>query len=69
MHGRAIRVSLFEGDPRETIYVVAEPDRSKAMMLLRAKLEENYDQFEDLGRVSDDLLAALNLAPGEYKRT
>jgi hypothetical protein len=69
MHGRVIRVSLFEGHPRESIYVVAEPDHSKAISLLRSRLGENYDEYEDLGRVSADLLAVLNLAPGEYKRT
>jgi hypothetical protein len=68
MHGRAIRASLFSGHPAAVTYVIAEPDRAAAIRILRAGLQENYDQFEDLGHVSENMLAALNLKAGGFTK-
>ena len=67
--GRIIKVALFGGHPQAAFYVVAEPDTAKAIGIMKAAIEENYDEFEDVGRASKALLAALNLKPGEFRKT
>ena len=69
MHGRTIKVELFSGHSKPAFYVVAEPDGRKAIAILKAGMEENYDEFEDVGHASEALLAALNLKPGEFRKT
>ena len=69
MYGRTIKVSLYSRHPNAAFYVVAEPDRAKAMAILKAGIEENYDELEDVGHASEALLAALNLKPGEFRKT
>jgi hypothetical protein len=67
--GRMIRVSSRRGDPGATTYVVAEPDAAKAIDILKAVIVGSVDEYEDLGRVTDQLLRALNLAPGQFIRS
>ena len=55
--------------PNATIYVVAEPEVEKAIEILRTALIRPLDEYEDLGRVSDTLLNALSLQPGQFSRT
>ena len=69
VHGRIIKVALFDGHPQEAFYVVAEPDTAKAIGIMKAAIEENFDEFEDVGHASKALLAALNLKPGEFRKT
>ena len=64
-----IRVSSRRGDPGATTYVVAEPDAAKAIDILKAVIVGPVDEYEDLGRVTDQLLRALNLAPGQFIRS
>jgi hypothetical protein len=68
MHGRAIKVALFSGQSEEVTYIVADPEWAKALKILKAGLQEHYDQFEDAGRVSEALLSALNMRPGEFRK-
>jgi hypothetical protein len=56
MHGRAIKVAFFSGHSGEVTYVVAAPDWPQALAILKTNLQEEYDQFEDAGRVSKELL-------------
>jgi hypothetical protein len=49
-------------------YVVAEPDAHLAMEIIRAKVTDDGEHVEDMGRVTEDLIAALNLRSGEFKR-
>jgi hypothetical protein len=64
--GRLIRVSKYRGDPAAKAYLVAVPDTARAMDLVTSKVAAPGDDIEDLGRVSDALIAAMSLAPGEY---
>jgi hypothetical protein len=67
--GRLIRVRAHRRDPQATIYVVAEPDVEKAIDILKAALPRTDADFEDVGRVTDQLLKALSLQPGMFART
>jgi hypothetical protein len=66
--GRLIRVAKYRGDPSTVSYIVALPDAGTAIDLMREKVGGQGDAFEDLCRVSDDLLKALNLQSGGYIR-
>jgi hypothetical protein len=59
--GRLIRVRAHRRDPEATIYVVAEAEVEKAIDILKIALAHPYDEYEDLGRVTDTLLIALGL--------
>ena len=48
---------------------VAEPEADKAIEILRIALARPNDEYEDLGRVTDALLNALRLQPGQFART
>jgi hypothetical protein len=67
--GRMIRVRSRRGDPDATVYVVAESDAAKAIDILKAAIVGSFDEYEDLGRVTDQLLSALSLAPGQFIRS
>jgi hypothetical protein len=69
MFGRLIRVRAHRRDQEATIYVVAEPEVEKAIGILKAALARPFDDYEDLGRVTDSLLNALSLQPGTFTRT
>lgn len=64
--GRLVRVRKYRGDPDGTAYVVAEPDKSKAIGLIANNVASEGQDIEDLGRVSANLVAALSLEPGEF---
>jgi hypothetical protein len=69
MFGRLIRVRAHRRDPEARVYVVAEPEVEKAIGILKAALARPFDDYEDLGRVTDSLLNALSLQPGTFTRT
>lgn len=64
--GRLIRVRNYRDDPNGTAYLVAESDKAKAIALIAAKLPNAGEAIEDLGRVSDNLIKALSVEPGEF---
>ena len=66
MRGRLVRIGGRRGDA--TIYAIAESDPEKALAMIRERVAESHEFLEDLGRVSDDLIKALNLAPGTFKK-
>jgi hypothetical protein len=66
--GRVIRVRKYRSDMDAAIYVVAAAERDKAVGILQSNLSRPDDEYEDLGRVSDKLISALNLKPGEFAR-
>jgi hypothetical protein len=68
MFGRLIRVRAHRHDPEATIYVVAEAEVEKAIDILKIALARPDDEYEDLGRVTDTLLNALSLQPGQFAR-
>ena len=59
----------FPGDPDAVVYVVAEPDPLRAVQILKTAGLASFADIEDLGRVSDALLKALALEPGQFRRT
>ena len=67
--GRLIRVRAHRRDPESAIYAVAEPEVEKAVDILKIALARPNDEYEDLGRVTDTLLNALGLQPGQFART
>jgi hypothetical protein len=66
--GRLIRVSKYRSDQKAIAYVVAVPDKATAVELIRRKVVDPSDEIEDLGRVTEALLTAMGLAPGEFTR-
>jgi hypothetical protein len=70
-HGRLIRVTTQDErghEPQVITYVVAEPDRAKAEKIIRTKAARIEDDVEAIGRASQQLLKAFNLASGEFIR-
>ncbi len=65
-YGRLVRVRC--GDDRAALaaYIVAEPNAAKAVDRIRSKVAGPADAVEDLGRVSEALLQALQVAPGDF---
>ena len=66
--GRLIRVSKCRGDRGGIAYIIAVSDPAKAIALIRTEVADPGDDVQDLGRVSDALIATLQLGPGQYKR-
>jgi hypothetical protein len=66
MRGRLIRIGGRSGDA--TVFAVAEPDGALAVEIIRKEVTIETEYVEDLGRVSDDLIKALDLKPGEFKK-
>jgi hypothetical protein len=66
--GRLLRIGTHRGDPHAVVYVVAESDAEKATEIVRNGEAKAGHEIEDLGRVSAELLVALNLKDGEYTR-
>ena len=69
LNGRLIRIRTHRSDTDAIIYVVAEPESDKAIAILKRALSRREDEYEDLGRVTDMLLATLSLQPGQFART
>jgi hypothetical protein len=69
-HGRLVRVTTQaqRGGDAHVVYVVAEPDRTKAESIIRTKAARIEDNVEAIGRASQQLLKTLNLALGEFVR-
>jgi hypothetical protein len=66
--GRLIRVGKFPGDTKGVAYIVAIADSAGVIALIGRKVAEPEDEIEDLGRVSEALLVAMNMQAGGYKR-
>jgi hypothetical protein len=64
--GRLVRVRYGESRCFLAAYIVAEPDAAKAVARIRTKVAGPADAVEDIGRVSEALLAALQVAPGDF---
>jgi hypothetical protein len=65
-YGRLVRVRCGENRATFAAYIVAEPNAAKALDRIRTKVAGPADAVEDLGRVSEALLAALQVAPGDF---
>ena len=70
-YGRLVRVTTKSpggGDIQPVVYIVAAEDPAKAVEIVRAQVQVNAN-IEVLGRASEELLNALELAPGQLVRT
>jgi hypothetical protein len=63
-YGRVVKV--ITGDDM-AFYIVAEKDGGKAAAILAAQVEFG-SQIEPLGRASRELLGALGLSRGEFRK-
>jgi hypothetical protein len=64
-HGRIVRVSERQG---YMTYIVAEEDAAKAVAVIR-KATGPGPVVESIGRASLQLLDAMDLSAGEYRKT
>ncbi len=65
--GRLIRVSKSGEKPQSTTYIVCEVDKAKAIAIILDGVGVNSgDDIHDLGRVSEELLKAMSLGPGQF---
>jgi hypothetical protein len=65
-HGRIVRVTSKQ-DASYVTYIVAEEDADKAAALMRTLVGASAE-VECIGRASLDLLRALSLSPGQYRK-
>jgi hypothetical protein len=63
-YGRIIRATRWDG--HHVTYVVAEEDAAKAMAIIKAGLQQEY-QLQPIGRASLKLLSGLSLSAGEFR--
>jgi hypothetical protein len=63
-YGRVVKVTT---GGQSVLYIVAEQDNRKATAIIAAKIEPG-SQFETLGRASPELLSALALSPGQFRK-
>jgi hypothetical protein len=67
--GRLIRVKKAGGPATDAVaYIVAISDPQTAIDLIRRGATDSNVEIEDLGKVSDALLLAMKLQPGQYMR-
>jgi hypothetical protein len=66
--GRLVRVRKSPNDPESVSYIVAEPTAAKAVALVRLKTRAPEESVEDIGRVSEALIKALDIPSGEFVR-
>jgi hypothetical protein len=63
-YGRIIRATRWDG--HHVTYVVAEEDTAKAVAIIRAGLQQEY-QLQSIARASLKLLSGLSLSAGEFQ--
>jgi len=49
-------------------YVVSEEDAVRAVTLIKNKIAQSTDEVVAVSRVSEELLKALGMAPGDFRR-
>jgi hypothetical protein len=64
--GRLVRVRKYRGDPKGISYIVAAPDKAQALEIITSQAASLIDDIEDLGRVSEALITAMHLQPGQF---
>ena len=66
--GRLIRVSKSGENSQSVTYIVCEADSDKALEIVRNSIGSIGHDFQDLGRVSEELLKAMSIGPGRFVR-
>lgn len=49
-------------------YLVAEQDKNRAITIIKSKIAKLTDEVAAISRVSEELLNALGVAPGDFTR-
>ena len=65
-YGRIVRITYTLGQPYVT-YIVAEENAAKATAMMKGQVGADAS-VECIGRASKELLHAMGLAAGEFKR-
>ena len=68
MFGRCFKVGPHGSGPDSALYFVAEGDPIKALRILQAEMPDGGLCFDDRGPVTQQLIDALDLKPGEFRR-
>lgn len=63
-----VRTPSSGGAVMTTAYVVSEQDAARAVNIIKSTIAQLTDEVMAVGRVSEELLNALSLAPGEFTR-
>jgi|ERR1700734_893796 len=67
-YGRLIRTKKHTDDTKGVAYIVAVAEAAEAIAIIRTREAASDSQIEDLGRVSEQLLATLAIPSGEFLR-
>ena len=65
-YGRIVRITYTLGEPYAT-YIVAEENAAKATAMMKEQIGADAS-VECIGRASKELLRAIGLSAGEFKR-
>jgi len=65
-YGRIVRITYTLGEPYAT-YIVAEENAAKATAMMKAQVGGDAS-VECIGRASKELLRAIGLSAGEFKK-
>jgi hypothetical protein len=63
-----VRTSSLGGKFVTVGYLVAEQDATKAVDIIKRRIAKPTDEVVALNRVSEELLQALRIEPGEFSR-
>ena len=63
-----VRTPSSGGAVVTTAYLVSEQDATRAVNIIKSKIAPRTDEVMAVGRVSEELLNALGVAPGEFTR-
>jgi heptaprenylglyceryl phosphate synthase len=68
--GSLVRVTTPSsgGEVVTIAYVVSEQDADRAVNIIKSKIARHTDEVMAVSRVSEELLKALGVAPGEFTR-
>ena len=67
-YGRLIRTKKHTDDTKGVAYIVAVAEAAEAIAIIRIREAASNSEIEDLGRVSEQLLATLAIPSGEFLR-
>ena len=69
MAGSLVKVVRPSTDGVTTLaYLVSEEDAVRAINIIRSKIARSTDEVLAVGMVSEELLAALGIAAGDFRR-
>jgi hypothetical protein len=68
--GCLVKVSTPSSGTRQvtTVYLVSEQDADRAINIIKSKINPRADEVLVVSRVSEELLNALGVGPGDFRR-